>query len=56
MPASLRDFARQFEDADVPDLARDAMTLVEAAWDGSAEAEEEGIPHLRDKAWVYLPC
>ena len=47
MPASLRDFARQFEDANVPDLARDAMTLVEAAWGGSVEEEEEGIPLAR---------
>lgn len=47
MPALLRDFAQQFEDADVPDLARDAMTLVKAAWDGSVKAEEEGTPLTR---------
>ncbi|KAL3775062.1 hypothetical protein ACHAW5_001196 [Stephanodiscus triporus] len=41
MPASLREFARQFEDANVPDLARDAMTLIKAAWDGR---NEHGIP------------
>jgi hypothetical protein len=41
MPALLREFARQFEDANVPDLARDAMTLIKAAWDGR---NEHGIP------------
>ncbi len=47
MLPSLRDFARLFKDANVPDLVCDAMTLVEAAWDGSVEAEEEGTPLAR---------
>ena len=34
LPSSLREFARQFEDADAPDLARDAISLFEAAWEG----------------------
>jgi hypothetical protein len=31
---SLHKFARQFEDVDAPDLARDATMLLEAAWNG----------------------
>ena len=53
MPSSLCEFTRQFEDVDAPDLARDAMTLFEAAWDGGNKhdvadeqetSRQDGIP------------
>ena len=60
MPSSLREFPRQFEDADAPDLALEAMTLLEKKWNGHEEypplarAIKDGSAELEEMFSKYI--